>query len=157
MRLFGYAIDLCVCSTWIIYKRDCLAMKENPMLFKNFRLDVSTSARCKKTLGSRHTRSSPSPAQPLPIPLIPRQGMRAQIPDTQQCYNNSRPHLPIYVKTARSARNAPPRNPFTVPDGFAKCAKLPSAYQRPATASGCSTSPPAQQNHCLGDPFNAFP
>ena len=41
MRLFGYALDLCVCNAWILYKRECQAMRESPMSLKQFRLDIS--------------------------------------------------------------------------------------------------------------------
>ncbi|XP_064100527.1 piggyBac transposable element-derived protein 3-like [Macrobrachium nipponense] len=30
MRLFAYLLDLIICNTWILYKRDCLALQENP-------------------------------------------------------------------------------------------------------------------------------
>ena len=99
MRLFGYTIDLCVCNAWILYKRDCSAMGEKPMPLKFFRLDISRFARCHKTMGTRLTRASPN--QPVPIPS---RGIRAQIPNAQQRYDTSKPHLPVFVSTRQTCK-----------------------------------------------------
>lgn len=100
MRLFAYALDLCVCNAWILYKRDCQAMREDPMPLKQFRLDISRFARCQKTLGSRITRASPD--QPMPIP---RPGYRAQLPTDQQRYDTSKQHLPIFVNNRQTCKH----------------------------------------------------
>ncbi|XP_057687682.1 uncharacterized protein LOC130913594 isoform X1 [Corythoichthys intestinalis] len=39
--LFGYALDLCISNSWLVYKRDCGLLKEKPIPLKMFRLDVS--------------------------------------------------------------------------------------------------------------------
>ncbi|KAI9999745.1 hypothetical protein NQD34_011588 [Periophthalmus magnuspinnatus] len=41
--LFGYALDLCISNSWLIYKRDCDLLKEKPMPLKRFRLAVAHS------------------------------------------------------------------------------------------------------------------
>ena len=103
LRLFGYALDLCVCNAWILYKRDCLAMKDKPMTLKHFRMDISSFTRCQKPMGpSRATRSSPSLHQPA---NIPRRGVRAELPSSQQRYDVSTLHLPVNVSTRQTCKH----------------------------------------------------
>ena len=76
LRLSGYAIDLCVCNAWILYKRECEAMKEKPIPLKNFRLDISQFARCQKSMGPSRITMSSSDQQQV---QIPRRGARAKV------------------------------------------------------------------------------
>uniref|UniRef100_A0A3B4BMG1 PiggyBac transposable element-derived protein domain-containing protein n=1 Tax=Periophthalmus magnuspinnatus TaxID=409849 RepID=A0A3B4BMG1_9GOBI len=41
--LFGYALDLCISNSWLVYKRDCDLLNEKPMPLKMFRLAVTHS------------------------------------------------------------------------------------------------------------------
>ncbi|KAK7880575.1 hypothetical protein WMY93_032787 [Mugilogobius chulae] len=41
--LFGYALDLCISNSWLVYKRDCDLLMEKPMSLKMFRLAVAHS------------------------------------------------------------------------------------------------------------------
>lgn len=100
MRLFGYALDLCVCNAWILYKRDCQAMGEKSMPLQLFRLDISRFARCQKTMGSRITRASPDQ-----LVSIPCRGYRAQLPSVQQRYDTSKPHLPIFINNRQTCKH----------------------------------------------------
>ena len=100
MRLFGYALDLCVCNAWILYKRDCQALQEEPMPLKSFRLNISCYARCQKAMVSRVTRTSTE--DPLVVP--PRRGQRAEVP-TEQCrFDASKMHLPVFVKNRQTCK-----------------------------------------------------
>ncbi|XP_069961423.1 uncharacterized protein [Cherax quadricarinatus] len=59
MRLFGYIIDLCCVNGWLLYRRDCGALKERYMNLKEFRFSISHSAR-KPTKGIPRSLRSPS-------------------------------------------------------------------------------------------------
>ena len=99
MRLFGYALDLCVCNAWILYKRDCKALGEDPTPLKNFRLDISRFARCQKAMVTRVTRTTPD--TPL---VLPRRGQRSE-PITDQCrFDASKMHLPVFVKNRQTCK-----------------------------------------------------
>ncbi|XP_061591810.1 piggyBac transposable element-derived protein 2-like [Cololabis saira] len=43
--LFGYALDLSISNSWLVYKRDCGLLNEKPMPLKRFRLAVAHSLR----------------------------------------------------------------------------------------------------------------
>ena len=101
MRLFGYVLDLCVCNAWILYKRDCTALKEKPMPLKQFRMDISRFARCHKAMTSRLVVTRSSPEVPL---IVPRKGQRTE-PPTEQCrYDASKMHLPVFVTTRQTCK-----------------------------------------------------
>ena len=100
MRLFGYALDLCVCNAWILYKRDCKALGEKPMALKFFRLDISRFARCQKGMVTRVTRTSPE--GPL---MVPRRGQRAQLPPDQRRYDATKLHMPSFVSNRQTCKH----------------------------------------------------
>ena len=102
MKMFGYVLDLCVCNAWILYKRDCNALKEKPMPLKQFRLDISRFARCHKAMTSRIavTRSL-SPEVPL---IVPRKGQRLEPPSDQCRYDPSKMHLPVSVTIRQTCK-----------------------------------------------------
>ena len=101
MRLFGYALDLCVCNGWVLYKRDCKALGEKPIPLKVFRLDISRFARCQKGMVTRITQTSPQ--EPVP-PTIPRRGHRAQLPPHNQRFDTTKLHMPIYVSNRQTCK-----------------------------------------------------
>ena len=102
MKMFGYVLDLCVCNAWILYKRDCKALKEKPMPLKQFRLDISRFARCHKAMTSRIavTRSS-TPEAPL---IMPRKGQRSEPPSDQCRYDATKMHLPVSVPIRQTCK-----------------------------------------------------
>ena len=105
LRLFGYALDLCLCNAWIIYKRDCKALGEKPMALKIFRLDISRFARCQKAMVSRITRTSPE--GPM---MIPRRGQRVQLPPDHRRYDSSKPHMPTFVNNRQTCKYCSTKN-----------------------------------------------
>ncbi|KAF2354224.1 Tubulin/FtsZ 2-layer sandwich domain [Trinorchestia longiramus] len=109
MRLFGYTLDLSVCNAWTLYKRDCQALGET-MSSKLFRLDISSFARCQKTMGSRMTGASFDQ-----LMTIPHRRQRAELPTDQQCFDSSKPHLPSSSATDRRASTASPRAQCAAP------------------------------------------
>ena len=102
MRLFGYVLDLYVCNAWILYKRDCNALKEKPMPLKPFRLDISRFARCHKAMTSRLVLTCTSPEVPL---IVPRKGQRSEPPSNQCRYDPSKMHLPVFVTTRQTCKH----------------------------------------------------
>lgn len=105
MRLFGYALDLCVCNAWILYKRDCIALKEMPMPLKNFRLDISRFARCQNSVVAKVTRLSSK--GPMPVP---QRGQRSPLPSLQLQYDLSKGHMPTFVPTRQTCKRCCTKN-----------------------------------------------
>ena len=101
MRLFAYLIDLIVCNSWILYKRDCLALHSRPMPLKDFRLDISNWLRSYKTTPSvRITRTSLGTRD---VPL-PRRGQRAAVPSVSSRQDASSLHMPKHVTMRQTCK-----------------------------------------------------
>lgn len=99
IRLFGYVLDLCIVNAWLLYKRDCKALKESSMPLKQFRLQISSFCRaCKPTLG-RHLRLRAAAQQDATGVRIPSpvKGQRCVIPEEGIRYDVSLGHYPIVV------------------------------------------------------------
>lgn len=62
--LFGYALDLSISSSWLVYKRDCGPLNEKPMPLKRFRLAVAHHLKQAKKPASRVGRPSPASRPP---------------------------------------------------------------------------------------------
>lgn len=86
VKIFGYVIDLCVTNSWLVYKRDCLKLEEQPMPLKQFRLSVSRSCQEKKFLVTRSNSLSKF------SPTAPKQQI---VPSSCTAKNNVQ-HLPIF-------------------------------------------------------------
>nr|XP_053627436.1 piggyBac transposable element-derived protein 3-like [Cherax quadricarinatus] len=114
MRLFAYFLDLAVVNAWLVYRRDCVALKSKYMPLKNFRLDISISARSTghklrggKRSASRLTRSTSRASSvesddgdlsSLQIPT-PVQYQRVIKPDDSVRYDTTLHHWPVNAKT----------------------------------------------------------
>ena len=101
IRLFGYALDLCICNAWLSYKRDCVALGENSMPLKMFRLDISRHARCQKAVGARITRQSVE----LDCSPVLKKGQRATMPTETQRFDTKQMHLPKFVSTRQTCKH----------------------------------------------------
>ena len=100
MRLFGYALDLCVCNAWILYNRDCKALGDKHMPLKQFYLDASCFARCQKFMVNRVTRLTPEGTVSPPKP-----GQRSVAPSDHLCYDRSKLHKPVFVSTRQTCKH----------------------------------------------------
>ena len=101
IRLFGYAVDLCICNAWLCYKRDCVALNEKPMPLKIFRLDISRFARCQQNLRPRVTRLSSNPGAQTP----PQRGQRAIMPTLATRFDPTKLHLPKFVPNRQTCKH----------------------------------------------------
>nr|XP_053657348.1 piggyBac transposable element-derived protein 3-like [Cherax quadricarinatus] len=102
MRLFGYIIDLCCVNGWLLYRRDCGALKEKYMNLKEFRFSISHSARRPTKEIPRSLRLSPkcstsrsSKRSSSLEEFFSRHGKRAH-DDTK--YDETLSHWPVYTK-----------------------------------------------------------
>ncbi|MPC64823.1 hypothetical protein E2C01_058944 [Portunus trituberculatus] len=82
LQLFGYALDLCVCNAWVLYKCDCKVLEEKPMARNFFRLNIIHFACCHKAMMSR----------------------RAQHPPIQSRYDTSKPHIPTFAINCQTCK-----------------------------------------------------
>ena len=103
MRLFGYIIDLCVCNAWLLYKRDCVALKVKPMPLKNFRLEISQFARAAKSLEQRSLRSSPTSSPPSSPVASSRRGIRTEFPAADVRFQGAH-HLPVFMQVRQTCK-----------------------------------------------------
>ena len=101
MKLFGYVLDVCICNAWLLYKRDCIALKENHMPLKMFRLDISRYARCQKTMNPRTTRLSMN-HEPM---HIAKRGQKTSLPHETQRYEPKEWHMPVYVSNRQTCKH----------------------------------------------------
>ena len=99
LRLFGYVIDVCIVNAWLLYKRDCKALKESFMPLKNFRLQISSFCRAAKpTLGRQLRMQAAARADVTGVRIpSPRKGQRCVMPDEAVRYDVSLGHYPIVV------------------------------------------------------------
>ena len=92
LRLFGYILDVCTTNAWVLYKRDCKALSENPMPLKKFRLEISAFARGYKARPARILRHTPETF------VVPKKGEKTQRPSDNVRYDYSKLHSPMFVK-----------------------------------------------------------
>ncbi|XP_064120264.1 piggyBac transposable element-derived protein 3-like [Macrobrachium nipponense] len=100
MRLFAYLLDLIICNAWILYKRDCLALQENPKPLKDFRLDISNWLRSFKSSTFRITRNSLGTRDFA----LPRRGQRAVVPSIETRQNATALHMPKHVSMRQTCK-----------------------------------------------------
>ncbi|KAK3875508.1 hypothetical protein Pcinc_019627 [Petrolisthes cinctipes] len=101
IKLFGYAIYLCVCNAWVLHKRDCASLGNRPMPLKQFCLDVSHFMRCTKDLGSRATRKSRSTSLQV---NLPKRGQRTCVPSASERQDTSVHHMPHFVTMRQTCK-----------------------------------------------------
>lgn len=96
LRLFAYVLDLCSVNSWLLYKRDCEALKTQFMSLKKFRLAVSSFTRCTKpTLGRVLRNSDSSSSAPdFEMPVAVR-GQRVTIPEDCIKLDSRKFHFPM--------------------------------------------------------------
>ena len=81
LRIFACCVDISVCKAFLLYKRDCKALNDRVMSFKDFRLKISMATRAAKPMIQRplrHSLASASPSVELPAAI---RGHRSQSPD----------------------------------------------------------------------------
>ena len=101
MRLFAYILDLVICNSWILYKRDCVALKEKKVMpLKDFRLSVSFWLRSFKSFVPKVSRTSLG----RPVVPVPKKGQRAVIPSVQSRQDATSLHMPLYVKNRQTCK-----------------------------------------------------
>ncbi|KAK4320953.1 hypothetical protein Pmani_008208 [Petrolisthes manimaculis] len=101
IKLFGYAIDLCVCNAWVLCKRDCESLGNRSMPLKQFRLDISHFMRCTKDLGSRATRKSRSLSLQVDLP---KRGQRTCVPSASERQDTTVHHMPHFVTMRQTCK-----------------------------------------------------
>ena len=106
MRLFGYVLDVCISNAWLLYKRDCAALKEKHMPLKLFRLDISRYARCQKSMTPRITRLSLNRGS-MPVP---RRGQKTSLPHETHRYEPKEWHMPVYVSNRQTCKHCSKRD-----------------------------------------------
>ncbi|KAL0195187.1 hypothetical protein M9458_008759, partial [Cirrhinus mrigala] len=74
MRMFAYAIDLCLMNTWIMYRRDIKALAVDGLSLKNFRTEVGQSY------------------------LTPKRALLIHTPNNSVRFDVSLFHAPVYTK-----------------------------------------------------------
>ena len=100
MQLFTYCLDVCVCNTWLCYRRDCRALGEMKGLpMKDFRLEISKSLRSQNPAIQQRSRrwtesSLGASTSTFQLPRIVR-GQRTSTPDASVCFNNSFSFSPL--------------------------------------------------------------
>ena len=99
LRLFGYILDLCTANAWILYKRDCKALAEQPMPLKNFRLQISDYARGYKTTPARCLRRTSESFVP------PKKGQKTDRQSDSLPYDCSKFHCPMFVKQRMTCKH----------------------------------------------------
>ncbi|XP_042882623.1 piggyBac transposable element-derived protein 2-like [Penaeus japonicus] len=126
VKIFGYALDLCICNAWICYKRDCDSLGEKTMTLKKFRLEISNFTRNHKQLANQ------SELQPL---RMPKRGQRAVIPTVEDRLDASKPHLPLFLSKRQTCKN---------------CSKKGDVHRSRWICKQCSVA------LCLSDARNCF-
>lgn len=101
IKLFGYILDLCICNAWLLYKRDCKALKDMHMPLKSFRLDISRFAMCQKTMTPRLTRLSVQQDSMQ----VPKRGQKTQLPHDNLRYDTREWHMPIFVSNRQTCKH----------------------------------------------------
>ncbi|KAL1276874.1 hypothetical protein QQF64_023547 [Cirrhinus molitorella] len=72
MRMFAYAIDLCLTNAWIMYRRDIKALSVDGLSLKNFRIQVFRSCSSQSPAMSRPRRSSSFSSSPSTSADVPK-------------------------------------------------------------------------------------
>ena len=106
MRLFGYVLDVCISNAWLLYKRDCAALKEKHMPLKVFRLDISRYARCQKTMTPRSTRMSLN-REPI---YVAKRGQKTSLPHENQRFEPKEWHMPVFVTSRQTCKHCSTRD-----------------------------------------------
>ncbi|MPC59338.1 hypothetical protein E2C01_053356 [Portunus trituberculatus] len=140
LRLLGYIVDLCVCNSWLLYKGDCKALEVPPMPFKNFRLDISSSARNKKGMQSKVTRASLS-RQEVPLPS---HGQRCEVPRMEKLQDATSLHLPCHVTMRQTCKHCSHKNAIHR-SGYSALSKYELATLA-AAPGGCEQLQPTPMN-----------
>ena len=121
MRLFAYSLDLALCNAWLLYKRDCKALRKmNHLPLKEFRIEVFKGTRnLQNPAIHRATRSvatspgSSSNSSPISLSSISSggigtdssctferpntaRGQRSQAPENAVRFNKTLNHVPLY-------------------------------------------------------------
>ena len=103
MRLFGYALDLCVVNAWLSYRRDCKEHDEAGLPLKDFRVQLFWFLSNQKPTILRPSRSSMSPQARTSSPSntvdIPRpiRGHRSIVPDASIRFDKTMFHCPVHT------------------------------------------------------------
>ena len=103
MRLFAYALDLCVVNAWLLYRRDCKALDESGLCLKDFRVQLFWFLSNQKPVILRPSRSSMSPQARTSSPSnsveIPRpiRGHRSIVPDASVRFDKTMFHCPVHT------------------------------------------------------------
>ncbi|KAL7405160.1 hypothetical protein ABVT39_024706 [Epinephelus coioides] len=111
--LFGYALDLSIANSWLVYKRDCGLLNEKPMPLKRFRLAVAHCLKQAKKPASRVGRPSSAskpPGRPSSASPPPGRPSSASPPPGRPSSTSPPPQMSTQKK------RLPPRPPRPQPD-----------------------------------------
>ena len=129
VKIFGYAIDLCICNAWLLYKRDCASLGERHMKLKKFRLHISKDLTCQNPTPSRPTRQS----MEVPV-LAPKKGQKQELPSMEARMFSST-HMPVSVPNRQTCKH---------------CSKSGSVHRSRWICSECNIA------LCLSESRNCF-
>lgn len=103
LKLFGYALDLCISNAWLRYRRDCQFLEKNSISLKDFRLSISHFAR---NMGDSLHNSSTTreDINKSPVNIIKR-GQRAILPSLELRLNSSKHHMPVFDMTRQTCKH----------------------------------------------------
>lgn len=101
MKLLGYILNLILCSAWILYKRDCMALNVTFLLLKDFRLDVSSAIKSHRAESTRLSRGTLEKSSVT----LPKRGQRAEVPNVAQRQDATKLHLPTHVKMRQTCKH----------------------------------------------------
>ena len=103
MRLFAYALDLCVVNAWLTYRRDCKELGETGFPLKDFRVQLFWFLSNQKPIILRPSRRSSSPpartssrSSTVEIPR-PIRGHRSVVPDASVRFDSTLFHCPVHT------------------------------------------------------------
>ena len=106
LRLFAHCIDVAVVNAWLLYRRDCVALKEKWEPLKNFRLDVYSAASATNALRNRASLTRNHPAcKDVELPLPTLRGQRSELPDATVRFDPALFHCPLITDGRQTCKH----------------------------------------------------
>ena len=97
LYIFWHTITLAVVNAWLLYKRDCQALKEKPELnLRRFQAQIASALILVDTVTAK--RGRPTSGNGSPVTSSPVSGKRPSSAPTSTPYKKSCGHLPLDVR-----------------------------------------------------------
>ena len=111
LRLFAYCIDVAVVNAWLLYRRDCVSLKEKWTPLKQFRLECYSAASATNALRNRSTLTRNHPAlKTVELPQPTLRGQRSELPDTTVRFDTLLFHCPLFVDNRQTCKHCSRKN-----------------------------------------------